>query len=112
MFILIYFIAGLWKCENIFVKQYSTVAITCPFIEIVNVSVNWHFEKSKIISIGKDVNPKFSSKYSVIRTGNLLIRNFSYADEGQYACQGFIGKEVHDDTVIAKVCSELFSIVF
>ncbi|CAG2255178.1 unnamed protein product [Mytilus edulis] len=95
---------GLWKCENIFVKQYSTVAITCPFIEIVNVSVNWHFEQSKIISKGKDVNSKFSSKYSVIRTGNLLIRNFSYADEGQYACQGFIGKEVHEDTVIVKVC--------
>lgn len=68
--------------------------------------MTWSFEQSTTISIGKVVNPKLKTKYTVTDTRNLQIVNFTYADEGRYTCQGFIGKQVRQDTVIVAVCSK------
>ncbi|VDI68974.1 Hypothetical predicted protein [Mytilus galloprovincialis] len=95
----------LWKCDTLFWKKYTTVEIACPFIAIGNESVTWSFEQSTTISIGKVVNPKLKTKYTVTDTRNLQIVNFTYADEGRYTCQGFIGKQVRQDTVIVAVCN-------
>ncbi|XP_063448327.1 uncharacterized protein LOC134727862 [Mytilus trossulus] len=95
----------LWNCKKLFVQRDTTVEITCPFIATKNDYVTWCFEQSKIISDGKNVNPKFKTKYRVTNTGNLQILNFTDADEGRYTCQGFIGEKVRQDTVIVALCN-------
>ncbi|CAC5384071.1 unnamed protein product [Mytilus coruscus] len=97
--------SGLWNCKKLFSKKDTTVEIACSFIATENDYVTWCFEQSTIISDGKDVNPKFKTKYRVTNTRNLQIFNFTYADEGRYTCQGFIGQEIRQDTVIVTVCN-------
>lgn len=96
---------SLWNCKKIFWKKDTTVEIACPFIATKNDHVTWCFEQSTIISEGKDVNPKFKTKYRVTNTRILQIFNFTYADEGRYTCQGFIGEEIRQDTVYVTVCN-------
>ncbi|CAC5421879.1 unnamed protein product [Mytilus coruscus] len=85
-------------------EKNTNVEIACPIIATENDYVTWCFERSTIISNGKDVNLKFKTKYRVFNTSNLQICNFTYADEGRYTCQELIGKEIRQDTVIVTVC--------
>ncbi|VDI40431.1 Hypothetical predicted protein [Mytilus galloprovincialis] len=100
----------LWNCKKLFVQRDTTIEITCPFFAAESDYVTWCFEQSKIISDGKNVNPKFKTKYRVTTTGDLQILNFTDADEGRYTCQGFIGEKVRQDTVIVALCNVPYEI--
>ncbi|CAC5372659.1 unnamed protein product [Mytilus coruscus] len=101
---MICFLFRLWNCKKFFLQKNTNVEIACPIIATENDYVTWCFKRSTIISVGKDVNPKFKIIYRVTNTSNLQIFNFTYANEGRYTCQGLIGQEIRQDTVYVTVC--------
>lgn len=82
-------------------EKHTTAEIVCPFIP-----ESWYRGTSTFIAFGRDVHPRYASKFSITDTFNLKIYNFTNDDQGRYMCQGVLAGEYKQQKFIVSLCSK------